>query len=333
LVEIVEKKKKSGFLSKFLKAQETSVFITFLLICLIMSIISPYFFKTQNLFNILRSMVSTGIIAIGQTMVIIAAGIDLSVGSVMAVSPMLTARLMFLGYNPLLAVLAGVGIGLGAGLINGSIIAKIKIPPLITTLGMMSIARGMTYLFATGLKGAVASNIPMKNAVINFMGSGYFGPVPFSVIILAFLIILFSLFLRHTVLGRQIYAVGSNEEAAKLSGVNIDKVRLFVFTITGLLCALAGLIQTGMLYTASTNTGMGKELDVIASVVIGGASLTGGIGTVYGAMIGVAIMAVLRNAFVLLHFSIHVQSLAIGIVIILAVGTDRLRHMRRAIRV
>jgi ribose transport system permease protein len=174
----------------------------------------------------------------------------------------------------------------------------------------------------------VASNIPMKDAGVNFLGAGVLGKIqfPFPVIEMAVLVIVFSIFLKYTVLGRQIYAVGSNEQAARLSGVNVDMVRLFVYTLTGVLAAYAGIMNAGLLSTAATNLGLGNELDVIAAVIIGGTSLSGGEGTIYGAVIGAAIMALVRNAFVLLHIPIHWQTVTIGVVIILAVATDRLRR-------
>jgi ribose transport system permease protein len=193
---------------------------------------------------------------------------------------------------------------------------------------MMSVARGLTYLLATGLQGTVASNIPMRNEAVNFLGAGYVGVVPFPVIEMAVLVVIFTLFLNHTVLGRQIYAVGSNELAARLSGVNVSRVRLFVYTLMGGFCALAGVMNAGLLSTAATNLGVGNELDVIAAVVIGGASLSGGEGTILGAILGAAIMAVIRNAFVLLKLPIYTQTVAIGVVIILAVAMDQLRKRR-----
>jgi ribose transport system permease protein len=190
---------------------------------------------------------------------------------------------------------------------------------------MMSVGRGITYLLATGLQGTVASNIPMRNEAVNFLGSGYIGVVPFPVIEMVVLVTAFSLFLQHVVLGRQIYAVGSNEQAARLSGVNVANVRLFVYTLLGGLAAMAGVMNAGLLSTAPTNLGVGSELDVIAAVVIGGASLSGGEGTILGAVIGAAIMAVIRNAFVLLKLPIYMQTVTIGVVIILAVALDQLR--------
>ncbi|OFY68049.1 MAG: hypothetical protein A2Y71_01965 [Bacteroidetes bacterium RBG_13_42_15] len=310
---------------KYLQIREVNIFIALILMVIIMSAASPFFLKQDNIFNVLRGMSTIGIMAIGQTMVIITGGIDLSVGSLMAVSSMLTARLIAVhNENALLAVICGLSFGLLLGAVSGLIITRFKINPFITTLGMLSIGRGLTYLLATGIKGSVASNIPMQNESIIFLGSGYLGPVPFSVILLLFLVILTTIFLKRTVPGRYIYAVGSNERSARLSGVPVNKVRVFVYAISGFFCALAGIILTGRLSTAATNIGIGYELDVIAAVVIGGASLQGGEGTVTGAIIGATIMAIVRNAFVLLHIPNHFQTITIGAVIILAVGLDQL---------
>ncbi len=316
---------RKSLVSRLFHAREMGVFTALVGLVIIMSFASPYFLKVNNIFNVLRNMSTVGIMSIGMTMIIITSGIDLSVGSLLAVSGMFTARLLFHGLPPVIALFGGLGLGLALGAVNGLIITKIKVTPFITTLGMLSIGRGLTYLLATGLKGAVASNIPMKNEAINFLGGGYIGPVPFPVIEMVLLVVAFSLFLKHTVIGRQIYAVGSNLEAARLSGVNVDRVRIFVYTLTGGLCALAGIMSGGLLSTAATNAGLGNELDVIAAVVIGGASLAGGEGTIIGAIIGAAIMAILRNAFVLLHFSAYMQTIAIGVVIILAVSLDHFR--------
>ena len=311
------------------RTREAGVFLALVLLCISMGLLSPYFLLPENIFNVLRSMATIAIMAIGMTMVIVTGGIDLSVGSVLAASAMLTARLIqFTSINPWFAVLLGIAFGMSLGLINGLLITKVKIAPFIATLGMLSIARGLTYLIASGLQGTVASNIPMRNENVNFMGAGYLGPVPFPVILMIILITIFSLFLKYTVLGRQIYAVGSNEQAARLSGVNIAWVKLFVYSLTGALSGFAGILNAGLLSTAATNAGLGNELDVIAAVVIGGASLAGGEGTIYGALIGAAIMAVLRNAFVLLKLPVYIQTIAIGVVIILAVASDQLQRRR-----
>ena len=241
------------------------VFIALIILLTAMYFLSPYFWKSTNIFNVLRGMSTIGIMAIGETMIIITAGIDLSVGSVLAASAMMTARLMYLEIvPPWIAVLIGLGFGTLLGLTNGLIITKIKVNPFITTLGMLSIARGLTYLLASGLQGTVASNVPMRSETVNFLGGGYVGPVPFPVIEMVVLVIIFSLFLKYTVLGRQIYAVGSNEQAARLSGVPVSLVKIFVYTITGTLCALSGIMTAGLLATSATNAGVGIELAVIA---------------------------------------------------------------------
>lgn len=318
---------------RLFQMREMGVLLALVVLLIAMAFLSPYFWKTQNIFNVLRGMSTIGIMAIGMTMVIVTAGIDLSVGSILAASAMMTARLMYTEVaSPWMAVLLGLAFGTLLGAINGFIITRIKVNPFITTLGMLSIGRGITLWLASGLQGTVASNIPMRNESVNFLGGGYIEPVPlveripFPVIEMFVLVIIGSLFMRYTVLGRQIYAVGSNEDAARLSGVPVNLVKMFVYTITGTLCALSGIMTAGLLSTSATNAGEGVELDVIAAVVIGGASLMGGEGTIFGAIIGAAIMAVLRNAFVLLHIPSYAQTITIGVVIILAVAVDRLRR-------
>lgn len=316
-------------LKRILHTREIGVLAALLFLGVVMSIASPYFLKTQNLFNVLRSISTISIMAIGMTMVIVSGGIDLSVGSLAAVSAMVTARLMtYHQFSPWVAFASGILFGLFLGAINGFIITRINVNPFITTLGMMSIGRGLTYLLATGLHGTVASNIPMRNEAVNFLGAGYVGVVPFPVIEMVILVTIFSIFLQHFVLGRQIYAVGSNEQAALLSGVNVANVRLFVYMLLGGLSALAGVMNAGLLSTAPTNLGTGSELDVIAAVVIGGASLSGGEGTILGAVIGASIMALIRNAFVLLKLPIYMQTVTIGVLIIIAVALDQLRKRR-----
>jgi ABC-type uncharacterized transport system permease subunit len=205
-----------------------------------------------NIFNNLRNATTIAIMAIGVTMVIISGGIDLSVGSVLAVSAMVMARLFYHGAGTIAGLAAGLAFGVFLGVVNSQMVTRIKLPPFIATLGMLSIGRGLTVLFATGLRGSVASNISIDRTLIEFLGGGYIGPVPMPVIIAAVLFAFFGWFLKHTVLGRQVYAVGSNEEAARLSGVNVDRVKLFTYSVTGFLAALAGILQAGLLSTAVT---------------------------------------------------------------------------------
>ena len=307
-------------------AREAGVLVALLVLCIALSIASPYFFTLRNIFNVLQGMSTIGIMAIGMTIVLIAGGLDLSVGSVLAVGAVLTARLMtYNGVNPWLAVAAGLAAGVGIGAINGLLVTRAKIVPFIATLSTLGVARGLAFVLATGA-GTVASNVPMSDTGVAYLGAGYVGPVPVPVLIMLALVVLSAVLLANTVLGRQIYAVGSNARAARLSGISVERVQLITYVICGGLAALAGVVTTGLLATASTNLGQGVELDVIAAAVIGGTSLSGGEGSVIGTLIGAAIMAVVRNAFVLLGLPLHLQVMIIGVVILLAVGFDRRRR-------
>ena len=315
-----------GAIGRLVAIREAGTLVALVVLCVALSVTSPYFFTLRNIFNVLQGMSTIGIMAIGATMVLIVGGLDLSVGSVMAVGAVVAARLMtYDGVNPWLAAAGGLGAGLVFGLLNGLLVTRARIVPFIVTLGTLSVGRGLAYLFATGPAG-VASNVPMRDAGVGFLGAGYVGPVPMPVIIMLALVAVAALFLANTVLGRQIYAVGSNLRAARLCGIPVDRVQCFTYVAAGGLSALAGVVSTGLLSTASTNLGQGVELDVIAAAVIGGTSLSGGEGTVVGTVLGAAIMAVVRNAFVLLGLPLHFQTMIIGFVILLAVGLDRRRH-------
>jgi ribose transport system permease protein len=323
---------------RLFQIREIGVLFALILLVLVMSLLSSSFLTELNIFNVLRGMSTIGIMSIGVTMVIVTGGIDLSIGSILAAASVMTARLMFTSVaDPWMAFFLGLAFGGALGFANGLVITKLKVNPFITTLGMLTVARGLTYLLASGLQGTVASNVPMRDPAVSFLGAGYVledtflqRGIPFPVILMFILVIIFTLFLRYTVLGRQIYAVGSNEVAARLSGVPADRVKIFVYTLTGILSALAGIMTAGLLRTAATNAGVGVELDVIAAVVIGGASLVGGEGTIFGAIIGAAIMAVVRNAFVLLQFPSYAQQVTIGVVIVAAVAIDRWRRRNRS---
>jgi ribose transport system permease protein len=314
-------------LARLASTREAGVLAALVVLCVAVSLASPYFFTPRNVFNVLQGMSTIGIMAVGMTMVLVAGGLDLSVGSALAVGAVLTARLMtYDGLSPWLAVAAALAAGLAFGLVNGLLVTRARIVPFIATLGTLSVGRGLAFLLATGGAGAVASNVPMRDPGVGFLGAGYVGPVPMPVLLMFALVGIAAAFLGNTVLGRQVYAVGSNARAARLSGVPVERVQLFTYVVTGGLSALAGVVSTGLLSTASTNLGQGVELDVIAAAVIGGTSLAGGEGTVYGALIGAAIMAVVRNAFVLLGLPLHFQTMIIGLVILLAVGLDRRRR-------
>jgi ribose transport system permease protein len=299
-------------------------FFSLVIMFLILGFLSPYFFTLNNLLTIGIQVSVIAIMAIGQTFVIIAAGIDLSVGSVLALSGIISAILMRGGCPISLAIIAGVGTGSFCGFINGFIITRGKIAPFIITLGMMGIARGLA-LIITG--GNPVFGLPEN---FSFLGNGKIFGIPVPIIIMSFVVVVAYLFLSRHILGRYTYAIGSNVEAARLSGININRYNSAVYVISGTLAGIAGVLLTSRLVTGQPTAGTGYELDTIAAVVIGGASLMGGQGTIIGTIIGAFIMATLRNGCNLLNISAFWQLIIIGAVIILAVYYDQVRRRHSA---
>ncbi|MBW4539424.1 MAG: ribose ABC transporter permease [Myxacorys chilensis ATA2-1-KO14] len=291
-----------------------------ILICILFSVLTPNFPTAGNVVNILRQASINIVLATGMTFVILTGGIDLSVGSILGVSAVvgvLTSLVPGLGWA---AVLAALLTGLLLGLLNGVLIAFVDLPPFIVTLGALTALRGVAYLVANGTT--------VLNRDLNFawIGNSYLGPFPWLVVI-ALLTVLASWFiLRRTVLGVQIYAVGGNQRAARLTGIKVNRVLLFVYGVSGLLAGLAGVMSSSRLYSATGQLGNGYELDAIAAVILGGTSFTGGIGTIPGTLLGALIIAVLNNGLTLLNMSYFWQLVVKGLVIIIAVTIDRLRR-------
>lgn len=294
-----------------------------ILLGLFFSIASPHFLSPYNLLTIALQTSIIAIVAIGQTYVIIKAGIDLSVGSIVAISGVVVADLVTSGIPVWLSVVLGVGVGAVCGLINGLIISYGKIPPFIATLGMMGMARGAALVITDGMP---ITGLPESFALIG--NSKLFGVIPFPVVILAVIAVIMSVVLSKTPFGRNIYAIGSNEEAAYLSGIPVRKTKIGVYVVSGLMSGIAGVILTSRLVSAQPTAGNLYELDAIAAVVIGGASLMGGVGTISGTIIGAFIMGVLRNGLNLLNVSPFWQQIIIGAVVILAVFIDNFRKRR-----
>ncbi|MDA8226336.1 MAG: ABC transporter permease [Desulfitobacterium hafniense] len=313
---------KNRLFFKLLKSKEFSVLSALLVLSVAVSLLSPYFLRVQNIFNVLRQISVIGILAVGQALIIITSGIDLSVGSILGLMGVISALLASAGLHPILIFILAILIGCLVESINGLLVTKVRINPFIVTLGMMSIARGTSLLITGGLP------ISIENP-ITFLGGGYVGPVPVPVILMFIVAIMGHVFATKTLPGRNVYAVGNNERAAKLSGIRVDRVKIMVFMIMGGLAALSGMILSGTLNSAEPSAGTGYELDVIAAVVIGGVSLTGGEGSIIGVIIGAAIMGVLRNSFVLLGVSAYWQVVAIGIVTIAAVAIDSIKNRKR----
>ena len=293
-----------------------------------LSIKSDHFLTVSNGMNILLQISVNLCLSIGMTLIILTGGIDLSVGAILALSGAVAAGLLkhgltlaWLGvqlqFTPFGAVLAGIAVGLALGWFNGTAITRFKLPPFVATLGMLSIARGLTMLWTGGFP------VTGLGPKFGFMGAGFWLGVPMAVWICAGLVALFYVVSVHTTLGRYIYAVGGNERAAAYSGLNVNHIKVWVYTLGGALAGMAGLLVTARLDSATPNAGLGYELDSIAAVVIGGTSLSGGRGSVLGTALGCLIIGVLNNGLVLLDVNAFWQQVIKGAVILLAVIIDK----------
>jgi ribose transport system permease protein len=310
-----------GAVAQLRHVREFNVFIALVLMGAAISLFTPYFLTLDNLMGVSRAFSLTAIMSIGMVMVIITGGIDLSVGSAMGLAGLVTALGFDAGYGQVAAVAAGLGVGLAFGLVNGLLITAIGLPPFIATLGTLSIGRGLMYMITHGVP--VTPTTPES---FTLLGQGYVGPVPVPVVILIVLMVVFALIMVHTRFGRHIYATGGNESAARLSGVKTDRVKLAVYVLSSLISSLAGVIAFSRYLSAEPASGFGSELDVIAAAAIGGASLSGGIGSVTGAVMGAALIGEIANGVVLLNINTYAQQAITGGVILIAVSLDVLRN-------
>ncbi|WP_121640553.1 ribose ABC transporter permease [Virgibacillus sp. Bac330] len=290
-----------------------------LLITIVLGVMSESFFTLNNILNLLRQVSVNALIAFGMTFVILTAGIDLSVGSTLALGSALTAGLLASGMDPILAICIGLLIGFLLGAVNGLIIAKGKVAPFIATLATMTIFRGATLVYTDGKPITGLSD----SFSFEMIGKGYVFGIPFPAIIMVIVFLILFFILHNTVFGRQVYAIGGNEEASKLSGIKADRVKIGVYSLTGMLSVLAGIIITSRLDSAQPTAGTMYELDAIAAVVIGGTSLSGGKGRIVGTLIGALIIGVIDNGLNLLNVSSFYQQIVKGLVILLAVLLDR----------
>lgn len=301
--------------------QDLGSLIALILLIFVISIISPEFRTVGNFLSLLRQSSINGLIAFGMTFVILTGGIDLSVGSVLALSTALCAKLIANGVPVGLAMLLALLVGTCFGLISGVLVTKGRLQPFIATLITMTVFRGATMIF---MDGKPISNLG-DSFLLKFIGKGSIFSIPIPVILFIAIFIIFMFVLEKTVFGRRIYATGSNWKSAKLSGVNIDKTKLSVYAISGCMAALAGLILLSRLGSAQPTLGTGYELDAIAAVALGGTSMNGGRGRIWGTFVGVLIIAVLNNGLNILGVSSYYQDVVKGIVILIAVLSDRKR--------
>lgn len=294
------------------------VFFAFILICVLLSVSTPNFLTLQNLIIVLRQISLNGILAVAVTFVIIAGGIDLSLGSVVALSGVAAASFAHPDTYPvILPIIIGILTGLVIGLFNGLVITKAKVAPFIVTLGMMTIARGLALVISNGRP---VSNLSKS---FNFIGGGDLFHIPVPILIFTAVVIISAVILNNTKEGRYIYAVGGNENAARASGINVGSVKLFTYIICSGLAGLAGVVLASRITTGQPNAGVAYELDAIAAVVIGGSSLSGGIGTITGTVIGALIIGVINNGLDLMNISSYYQQIIKGLIIIGAVLIDR----------
>ena len=317
-------KKNGGILSVFkgASASTVTIFIIFLLLCTILSIAQPAFLEPNNLLSTARAFSAYAIAGLGVSMVIMTGGIDISVGATYGLAATIVALAIKGGVPTELALILGLLTGLGCGLFNGSLVVYCKLPPMIATLGTQQIFRGICYITTRGY--------PISGLGEKFLwlGQGYFLGVPIAIYAMLVIVVLFAVFRNQTTTGRRIFAMGGNAEATRISGINIKRLYILCYMLSGLTAAFAGIMNASKLGVSQPTAGNGFEMDAIASVVIGGSSLSGGEGTVIGTIIGAAIIGVLRNALVLLKVDSYFQTLIIGSVIIVAVSIDQLRKSR-----
>jgi ribose transport system permease protein len=323
---VIGQTKGTSLLINLLAKPEAMVALVLVFLCLLLIFLRPLSFPTpRNIFNVLRQSSLVAILAVGMGMVIITGGIDLSVGSVIAFTACMSmAFYRAFAVPPIVVLLLALGGGLLMGTINGLLVSKLGIPPFIVTLGMLSVGNGAALVISNG------NPIKYQASWVSVFGGGYIGLMPVTVLVMVFILFLGHVFANYTQMGRNIYAVGNSQQAAKLSGIFVDRVIITVYAITGFLAGLCGLILVGQMDSGDPSFGKGYELDVIAAAVIGGISMTGGEGNILGVLLGALLMGVLKNLFIQLAVSGYWQTIVLGLVIVGAVAIDCIRKKRAA---
>ncbi|WP_239587606.1 ABC transporter permease [Bacillus pakistanensis] len=293
--------------------------IILVLLCIVLSFTAPNFLEVSNILNVLKQVSIIAILAAGMTIIILTGGIDLSVGSTVALSGVVSVMASAAGVNPIIAMLTGALVGYTVGLINGFFTAKTKLPAFIVTLGSFTYVRGLAYVISGGYP------IALQSETFQFVGAGSIFGVPTPIYIMLLVYVAMFFVLKYTMFGRHIYAIGGNEEAARLTGIKVDRTLINVYSISGLLAGLGGVVLAGRLYSGQPTAGQMYELDAIAAVILGGTSFTGGVGKIQGTIIGVLIMGVISNGLTLMDVNYYWQLVVKGAVIVAAVLLDRIR--------
>ena len=327
--------KEDGVFSRIIKAPEFGIFLALVGIIVVITSFAPSFFTFNNFFIVSRQIAFTAIVALGVIFVIVTSGIDLSIGSMMGFVGIVGGLLMASGMNPVISFILALVAGGLCGLINGLIVAYLNVTPFIVTLGMMSMAGGGIYILTNGnsVRDIPKSYIKFLSQSVIDMDLGFadLGRFRVSIVVAICLLlaIIVHLILKYSVFGRRIFALGGNEEATRLSGINVNTVKLLCYVLSCTLAGISGLLYIARFRSAQPTTGLGAEMDAIAACVIGGTSLLGGSGSVLGVLIGASIMGVIKNGLVLMQVSSYWQKSVIGLIIVLAAIVDVLRNRKR----
>lgn len=306
------------------KINEYAIYVILILLFLIFSIASPSFINANNLINVVRQISMLGIASVGMTFALLVGGIDLSIGSQMSMVAVICSIMMTKGnINPWIASILCIVLTSAVGFFNGIIISKIKMPPLIVTLSTMIIIEGVAFIIS---KGIPIFGFPQGFSIL---GQGYIGIIPIPVIIMIVILIIGAIILNKTYIGRYFYSIGGNEEASRLSGIDVDKIKCLAYTLSGLFAGIAGVILLSRTNSGQPTMGKGFEFDVLTAVVLGGVSVNGGVGKISNVISGILIIGVLNNGLVLMGMNTYVQSVIKGIVLLIAVAFDFIQRSKK----
>lgn len=316
-------KNPDNILKRFFEQRESGLMLLLILMIVLMSIARPdTFFTSENLFNILRQVSLVTIVAVGQTLVVTSGGIDLSVGFSLGLAGIIISYCLKAGVNPVISMVLGIAASVLLGLFNGIVITKVKLPPFIVTIGTSYIARGISYVVTSGFP------IRVTQPFVLGIANNYLGIVPVMTIIMIVIVAIGIYILNKTVYGMRTKAIGGNEVAAKLSGINVTKHKISIYMLCGLFCGIAGMIMIGRLNAGNPNAGVNYETDSIAATIVGGTSMAGGEGTMLGTLLGSLVLGVIKNGLVLLNVNMYWQTVVSGAIIISVCAVDNLTRKR-----
>jgi len=314
-----------SFIRRLTRIREFTILMVIVVLIIVLAVLNSTFLSPNNIVSTILSIVMMAIVSVGMTVALVSGGFDLSVGSVMSMSGVVAGSLVLGGMNVWLAVIIGLAASCLSGLITGLFIGKVRINPFIMTLGMQGVIQGVAYVVTQGAPVSVTG----VSAGFLYLGQGNLLGIPVLIWILAVIVVVADYLMRRAVVARKVYYIGSNESAAYLSGIRVARAKIWIYIFTAILAGIAGILTLSRFSVASPTAGLGMELQAIAACIIGGASLSGGEGTVFGALLGSVLVGVVDDALVLLNVSVYWQSLVLGCVLIAAVTMDVLTHREK----